>query len=66
MIISPTMHSLASLTKKSAFGAPIPIAIILTGTPLYKPVMVRNPRSDSNTKGGGLADRNFAILLALE
>lgn len=42
-----------SRTKKSIFGAPIPIATILTGTPLYLPVKVRNPRSEWSENSSG-------------
>jgi hypothetical protein len=44
----------------------MPTATILMGTPSYKPVMVRKPRSDSRTNGGGWADSRIARLLARE
>ena len=49
-IISPSRSSLHSRTKKSMLGKPIPMLTMLTGTPLYVPVIVKNPRSECNAK----------------
>lgn len=64
--MSPDKHSRTSRTKKSMFGAPIPMLTIETGTRLYLPVMVRKPRSDARTNGAGLASNNVCRVLALE
>lgn len=64
--MSPDKHSRTSRTKKSMFGAPIPMLTIETGTCLYLPVMVRKPRSDARTNGVGLASSNVCRVLALE
>ena len=45
-IISPSRSSLLSRTKKSILGNPIPMLTMLTGTPLYVPVIVKKPRSE--------------------
>lgn len=66
MTISPVTHSLVSLTKKSALEAPIPIAQMVTGTPLYNPVIVKKPRSDSSKNGVGFGDSSEAMFLARE
>ena len=63
--MSPDRHSRTSRTKKSIFGAPIPMLTIETGTSLYLPVMVKNPRSDARTKGAGLASNSDCKILAL-
>ena len=60
--ISPVTDSLVSLTKKSMFGLPMPILITDTGTPLYRPVMVRNPLSDDRTYGFGLSSKRDATV----
>lgn len=39
---------------------------IETGVPLYRPVIVKNPRSEFSTKGFGWASRNEAIVCALD
>jgi len=49
-IISPSRSSLHSRTKKSILGKPIPILTMLTGTLLYVPVIVKNPRSECKAK----------------
>jgi hypothetical protein len=57
-IISPSRSSLHSRTKKSMLGKPIPMLTMLTGTPLYVPVIVKNPRSECKAKSpesGGFA-----------
>jgi hypothetical protein len=38
--------------------------IMETGVPLYRPVMVRKPRSDSRVKGFGTSSRKVAIRFA--
>src|SRR5258706_4308196 len=52
-IISPSRSSLLSRTKKSILGKPIPMLTMLTGTPLYVPVIVKNPRSECKAKSPG-------------
>jgi len=64
--MSPLTDSLISRTKKSILGLPIPILTIEIGVPLYRPVMVKNPRSDESTKGAGFSSKNEAIVFALE
>lgn len=62
--MSPLMHSRTSRIKKSIFGLPIPMLTIDTGAPLYRPVMVKNPRSEDNLNGCGESSSNFAMVSA--
>ena len=64
--MSPWRHSLTSRIKKSTLGPPMPIHTIDTGVPRYRPVMVRNPRSECNENGLGNASKFAAICLARE
>lgn len=66
MTRSPFKHSLTSRTKKSTLGFPIPILTIDTGTPLYLPVIVRNPRSVPSLNGLGEVSKHKAIRSARE
>lgn len=64
--MSPLKHSRTSRTKKSILGLPIPILTIDTGTPLYRPVIVKNPRSEDSLNGFGCSSRYVAIVRALD
>lgn len=55
--ISPLRHSRTSRMKKSAMEFPMPMLMIDTGTPLYRPVMVVKPRSVLKRNGLGTASR---------
>lgn len=52
--------------KKSTFGLPIPILTMEMGTPLYRPVMVLNPRSEYSLNRLGVSSKNDAMLSARE
>lgn len=60
MTISPLTDSLVSRTKKSMFGPPMPMLTMETGTPLYRPVMVKKPLSDASLNGSGLLSNRAA------
>ena len=62
MEMSPLTHSRISRTKKSMFGPPIPMLTIDMGVRLYRPVMVRKPRSEESVKGGGDGSRRAAAI----
>jgi hypothetical protein len=47
-------------------GLPIPILTIEIGVPLYRPVIVKNARSDAKTNGFGRSSSNLAMVCALE
>ena len=64
--MSPLRDSRTSRTKKSAIALPIPMLTIETGTPPYRPVMVRNPRSVARRNGLGDASKNVAMRSARE
>lgn len=64
--MSPLRHSLTSLMKKSTFGLPIPTLTIDNGTPLNRPVIVVNPRSEDSLNGFGVVSRYDAMLSARE
>ena len=64
--ISPIKLSLASRTKKSMLGYPIPMLTMLIGTSLYRPVIVRNPLSEDNLSAVLGESRRFDIASALD
>ena len=64
--MSPWRHSLTSRIKKSTLGPPMPMHTTDTGTPLYRPVIVRKPRSEYNENGLGDASKYVAMCSARE
>ena len=64
--IFPIKLSLASRTKKSMLGYPIPMLTMLIGTSLYRPVIVRNPLSEDNLSTAPGESRRFDIASALD
>jgi len=51
--------------KKSAEELPIPMAAMEIGTPVYRPVKVKKPRSVSSLKGLGFESKNLLSFSAL-